>query len=277
MNLIEYQNTIEFLRDIYPFIENNFISHYLLFETTDRLIHRSEAIQYCCTIKNKLNIEVIYIQTNRGFYFYGNTKSKLAVNHLSERISREQFFSDVQLQGSTFIIENFIKDKHLNFRNIRHRYYMSLKSFILENQILKGNLLMANEKDYDTLISLMLDFYNEEFEGKGVQTVEQISSSFKEALQSDGIYYWKLENHITTIISTAILPGHKIYIPNIYTSPMYRNKGISKIALGTLLTELFDSGNIEIGLNVKVSNKAAIGLFSSLGMKKIYETGIYEK
>lgn len=276
MELIEYQNPTEFLQDIFPFIEENFISHYLLFETTDRLIHREEDIYYCCTVKNKSNIEIIYIHTNRGYYFYGNTQNELAVNRLSERISSEQFDNESMLQGSTFIIDNFIHNKGLNFKNIRHRFYMSLKTCNFEIKNIEGGLFMANENDYDSLVSLMLGFYNEEFEGKGIQTEEKICSDFKRGLQKDGTYYLKVKNKITTMISTTKLPGQKIYIPNIYTSPKFRNRGFSKFVLGTLLTELFDSGNIEIGLNVKVSNKAAIGLFSSMGMRKIYETGVYE-
>jgi ribosomal protein S18 acetylase RimI-like enzyme len=180
------------------------------------------------------------------------------------------------LQGSTFIIDNFIFNKKLNFKNIRHRFYMSLTACNFKNLNIEGELLMANENDYDYLVSLVIEFYIEEFEGKGVQTEEKICSDLKKSLQADGIYYWKVQNIITTLISTTKLPGQKIYIANIYTSPKFRNKGFSKLALGTLLNELFDSGNIEIGLNVKVSNKAAIGLFSSIGMRKIYETGIYE-
>jgi ribosomal protein S18 acetylase RimI-like enzyme len=276
MKLIEYQNPTEFLQDIFPFLEDNFISHYLLFETTDRLIHREEDVYYCCTVKINLKIEIIYIHTNIGHYFYGNTQTEIAVNRLSEKISSEQFDNESILQGSTFIINNFILDKGLNFKNIRHRFYMSLKTCNFKIKITEGELLMANESDYDSLVSLMRGFYIEEFEGKGIQTEEKICSDFKRGLQEDGTYYLKVKNKITTMISTTRLPGQKIYIPNIYTSPKFRNRGFSKFALGTLLTELLDSGNIEIGLNVKVSNLAAIGLFRSMGMRKIYETGVYE-
>ncbi len=71
-------------------------------------------------------------------------------------------------------------------------------------------------------------------------------------------------------------PGKRIYIPSIYTIPNFRKKGISKSAFGTLIKILLDLDYKEIGLNVKAKNEEAIGLFSSLGMKRIYETGIYK-
>jgi len=276
MELIEYQNPTEFFQDISLFIKENFISHYLLFKTIDRILKRQEDIYYCCTVKNKLNIEIIYIYTNRGYFFYGNTQSKLAVNLLSKRITKEQFGNESMLFGNTFIIDIFIHDKGLIFKNIRHRFYMSLKTCNYENKKIEGELFIANELDYDSLVPLKIEFYNEEFEGKGSQTEEEIRTNFKMELQTDGTYYLKVNNQITTMISATTLPGQKIYISSIYTSPNFRYKGFSKFALGTLLNELFDSGNTEIGLNVKVSNKDAIGLFSSLGMIKIYETGFYE-
>jgi ribosomal protein S18 acetylase RimI-like enzyme len=79
------------------------------------------------------------------------------------------------------------------------------------------------------------------------------------------------------MINVEKYPMDIMYIINIYMLPEFRKMGLSKIALATVMSQLFSENIIEIGLNVKVENDNAISLFSSLGMKKIYETGIYFK
>lgn len=279
MELIEYRDINSFLQDIIQVIEDNFISHYLLFEASERLLNGEEEIYYGCTVQDKQAIEIIYMYTNQSHYFFGTTENKLAVDLLSQRLPTEQFNSDLALFGNIFIIAHLIETKKLNFQNIRHRHYMSLKSCAFNKENVKGRLYLAQENDYYSLVPLILGFYREEFDGKGLQPEESILSNFKSTLLSNSgsyCWYWKTSERITTLISIQELPGERIYIYNIYTTPEFRNKGISKVALGALLIELLNSGNIEIGLNVKVTNETAIGLFSSLGMKKIYETGIYK-
>lgn len=276
MELIRYYNRIEFLRDINPCIDENFISHYLLFEATNRLFNRKEVFYFGCTVKSVYSIEIIYFQTNMGHYFFGTTKNKLAIDKLLEAISIEQFDKDSNLFGYTFIIDSFINKNRFRFKNIRHRYYMSLKPCNLDIKNVEGKLCRANEHDYEALVPLILGFYNEEFEGNGAQTDEKVSSDFKNGLKAKGTYYWKIDNQITTLINTMKFPGERIYIPSIYTIPNFRKKGISKSAFGTLIKILLDLDYKEIGLNVKAKNEEAIGLFSSLGMKRIYETGIYK-
>jgi len=276
MELVKYLNLNEFFQDISPFIESNFISHFQLFETIDRLANRDEEIINLWNVKNGLEIEIIYLHTNRGHYFYGTTINKLAVKKLSDSIQTNNFVKDTILYGYSFIIENLIKEKKLKCNNNRNRYYMSINSCNININKVDGKIYEAKEQDYNLLLPLMIDFYQEEFEDKGIQTIEKVSLNFKKSLQTNGIYYWKIENQITSLISTTILPCSKVYIPNIYTIPKFRLKGISKTVLGSLLNIFFDKGFIEVGLNVRINNEPAIGLFNSLGMKIIYETGIYE-
>jgi ribosomal protein S18 acetylase RimI-like enzyme len=276
MKLIEYDNLTTLLQDIFPVIDNNFISHYLLFELTDRVINGGENVFYGCTVKNENTTEIIYLHTERGHYFFGMTNDKSAIKLLSNIFIKRQFTIDAILFGSVFIIDNISTEKNLNLKKTRHRYYMSLKAFTLNENNNNNNLFTATEKDFNLLAPLRIGFYREEFEGEGLQTDVKILSDFKQNLNSGDIFYWKQNNRVTTLISLTRLPEDRIYIPFIYTLPAYRAKGISKLALSVLLNNLFNSGIIEIGLNVKVSNTNALNLFSSLGMAKIYETGIYE-
>jgi hypothetical protein len=128
MKLIEYDNPAILLQDIFPIIEENFISHYLLFETSDRIIHGEEDIYYGCTVNSKNTIEIIYLHTVRGHYFYGNTNNQSAVKLFSDFLTKERFSKDTILLGSVFIINCFINEKNLNLKKTRQRYYMSLKS-----------------------------------------------------------------------------------------------------------------------------------------------------
>ena len=235
-----------------------------------------EEIYYACTILVNDKVDIIYMHTIQGHYFFGMSENKKAIALLSKSLPFEHFNEDSTLFGSTFIIDHFIENRNFNYKNIRHRYYMSLKSCSLETENIIGDIHLAQEKDYDLLVPLELAFYKEEFEGKGLQKEGDVLSKLKNAIGLKFIYYWNLEDQITTLISVSKLPGNKIYIPNIYTKPDFRNKGISKSALGKLIVEFFDSGILEIGLNVKVSNNSAIRLFKSLGMDIIYQTGIYQ-
>jgi len=276
MKLIEHQNLNSFLRDIIPVIESNFISHYLLYLAKNRLIQERERIYYGCTILVKDKVDIIYMHTNNGHYFFGMSKNEQAVALLSKDLPFEHFKDDSTLFGSTFIIDHFIKNRNLKYKNIKHRNYMSLKSYSLDSKSMIGNLHLAQEKDYDLLVPLQLAFYKEEFEGKGLQKEEDILNNLRNTIKLKCIYYCKLEKQITTLISVSKLPKNKIYISNIYTKPDFRHKGISKSALGKLMVNFLDSGVLEIGLNVKVSNNYAIRLFKSLGMDIIYQTGIYQ-
>jgi ribosomal protein S18 acetylase RimI-like enzyme len=275
MKLIEYSNPSILLQDAISVIDENFVSHYLLFESTDRIIHGKENLYYGCSIKNENAIEIIYLHTEGAHYLFGKTNNINAVNLLANSLREEKLIGTI-LFGNTFIIDNLIKVKGLNVQKTRNRNYMSLISAINNDTNILGELFIAKEQDYDLLAQLRLEFYNEEFEKKGVQTNEKILSEFKENLQSGDIYYYKIDNQITTLISITRLPENRIYLPYIFTNQEFRGKGISKKACGILFQKLFSSGITEIGLNVKVSNINAIGLFSSLGMKKIYETAIYE-
>ncbi len=275
MKLIEYPNPSILLQDAISVIDENFVSHYLLFESTDRIINGKEDLYYGCSIKNDNNIEIIYLHTEGAHYFFGKTNNIDAVNLLAKSLIEEKLNGTI-LFGSTFIIDNLTKLKKLNVQKTRNRNYMSLNSYIPNDTDIPGELLIAREQDYDLLTQLRLEFYTEEFGGKGVQTNEKILSEFQKNLQSGDIYYYKADNQITTLISITRLPANQIYLPYIFTNHEFRRKGISKKALGILFQKLFNSGITEIGLNVKVSNTKAIGLFSSLGMKKIYETAIYE-
>jgi len=275
MKLIEYPNASILLQDTMSVIDENFISHYLLFESTDRIIHGKEDLYCGCSVKNNRAIEIIYLHTKGAHYFFGKTNNIDAVNLLANSLREEKLIGTI-LFGSTFIIDNLLKFKRLNVQKTRNRNYMSLTYSFRTNTNIPGILLVAEKKDYEILAKLRLEFYNEEFGGKGVQTNENILKEFRENLQSGDIYYNKVENQITTLISITRLPKNRIYLPYIYTNQKFRRKGITKNACEILFQKLFSSGITEIGLNVKVSNSKAIGLFNSLGMNKIYETAIYE-
>ena len=276
MKLIEYHNLRSFFLKIFPVIENNFISHYLFYLATDRLMRGKEEIYYGCTIQTNNVVDIIYMHTKQRHYFFGMSENKQAVDLLSNSLLSEHFNGDSTLFGSTFIIDNFIENRKFNYKNIKYRYYMSLKSYSLDKEKIFGDLHLAQEKDYDLLAPLELAFYKEEFEGNGVQEEEDVLRQLKNAIELQFVYYWTFEDQITTLISVSKLPGNIIYIPSIYTKPDFRCKGISKSALGKLIFDFFNSGTLEIGLNVKVSNRSAIRLFKSLGMNIIYETGIYQ-
>lgn len=275
MKLIQYKYTNEFLKDIYPYVIKNIISHLVLFETIERIVNGSEKIEIAFTVKKDEAIEIIYLHTGVMHYFLGNPTREASILLLEERLSKDHFSEKSILYGNATLIDKILRKIGLSYVNHRHRYHMTCTKNPNNNGIQNENLNTAEVKDFNFLAPLKLKFYDEEFEGKGFQTKEMVLNEFKNDLQSEGTFYWLHEGQISTLIDISILPEEKILISNIYTLPEFRKRGISKIALATLMTQLFHDGNIEIGLNVKTSNKSAINLFNSLGFERIYDTGYY--
>lgn len=277
MKLIQYKCTKEFLKDIYPYVIKNIISHFALFETIERILKGSEIIKIAFTVKKDEAIEIIYLHTGVMHYFLGNPTQEASILLLEKRLSKDRFTEKSIFYGNVTLIDEILRKIGLSYVNHRHRYHMSCTKNSNNIGIQNENLNTAEVKDFDFLAPLKLNFYDEEFEGKGFQTKEMVLNEFKNSLQSEGTFYWLHKGQISTLIGISLLPEEKILISNIYTLPEFRKSGISKVALATLMTQLFHDGNVEVGLNVKTSNKSAINLFNSLGFERIYETGYYEK
>ncbi len=274
LKIIKYNNPDEFLEDIREYISLRYFEYFIFIKAIERVFSKREDIFKAFTIKRNTNIEIIYMWTNYHQYIFGETDNIYTIKLF---ISSFDIAKETSLFGSKPLIDNILKESNLKINLVKHRLYFSSSQVKEPLIVAKGKIGIAFDSDLIEISSLGLAFYTEEFNGEGLQSDEQVVNGIISGINDEMVFYLKNENEIVSYMQVIDKRNSKLMIGSIYTKPKLRGNGYGKTLVYKLSKKLSSTENNEFGFIVNSDNLASINMFSSIGFKKIYETGIYEQ
>ncbi|MHC1732802.1 MAG: GNAT family N-acetyltransferase [Bacteroidales bacterium] len=273
--VIKYVNPNDFLEDIGDFVDARHFGHFLFIRAIDRLLSRKEDIYSACTVKRGDQIEIIYMWTNHGQYIYGEHQSQESIQQILSSINFDAAVKS-GLFGSKLIIDEIIKESQENYSLVKHRLYYQCNKLSCPAKPAEGQWYCSNLSDLNEISTMALEFYHEEFEGKGLQTTKEIIDGITNSIEESRLFYWRYQDEIKAYVNIIDDRNDKIMIGSVFTKLENRNKGYGKTLVYEVLNSLCNYNEVSFGFMVNPDNIASIKMFSALGFHKTYETGIYE-
>jgi ribosomal protein S18 acetylase RimI-like enzyme len=258
MTLDLYNTPREFFSTVMPVIDNNFVSHYQLWDAIDGIIHGRENIEGCCTVSEKGTIHIIHMKTERGHYIFGPHHNKAGTKMLIKHLKKSGINRNTVIIGNRLTVDDLNKELNMGLSIHRNRYHMSIRKQDFREFKEDDSVRVATVNDFSELAPLMERFQIEEFGDERVRSIEDVLNGFHNSLQKPSTYLKANGKTVVCMINVEKYPMDIMYIINIYTLPEFRKKGFSKLALATVMSQLFSGNTLEIGLNVKVENENAI-------------------
>ena len=136
---------------------------------------------------------------------------------------------------------------------------------------MQGKFGVANISDWATIEKMSVDYYIEEFEGKGQQPIESVKASAYQGLKSASIFKWSVNGRI---VSMARLLGDNpsnAMLGGLFTRVNERKKGYAYILISELTRHLLNKGVNKCGLLTEATKIPTNKIFEKVGYRKAYD------
>ncbi len=216
------------------------------------------------------NFNVIVVWANEVYYIYSTSYDPETIEIIGESMN----LADNQIlvfKGDNHLITDLLQHANQLFEVLNDRIIYSTSTKIDVNEDSKGDFVVCQNQHRDETIRLSIDYYNEDFQGRGQQTNEQISFSTQSSLRERQVFGLEVNQQLVSIAKIINNNPEKAMIGGVYTRPEYRRNGYGSRLMTLLTNHLLDSGYKECGLLTERTNEASNKTFHKSGYVSTYE------
>lgn len=213
---------------------------------------------------------VMALWTDNIYYLYADNWNKMAITVISNSLNIDEYEINL-LRGQKYLIEDIVKNKNLKGEILNDRIIYDCQEATGNNPEIKGKLLLGNQKNYEEILKLNLEYYKEDFEGQGVKSNSQVEISVLSGIQEKSIYTWEVDEEIVSTLRVINNDQKNKMIGGMYTSKKYRKKGYASELLKSATNHMLKNGGEKCGLLTERSNIGSNKAVNSAKYQKRYE------
>ena len=254
----EYQNGIDFLNENLAFLnQNKYMSAFFILDA--KLINEISSNNYIIKVEDDNHILLALKLEPYNLLLYGSPLLlKELLNYLDKKTYHHEF-----IMCST-MIGDLLENEYQYTKSIGMDFMEATIKTMPSCECLKGEL-----SDKELLFKYLCDFIFE------VGLSDKLNKDIVEK-DLDSFRLIKVNGEIATFGKMSKSTNDDIKIAYVYTVPKYRGLGLAKKLVNAMKNEIIDQGKIAT-LYVDQKNPISNHLYSSLGFKKVFSQGIYEK
>jgi hypothetical protein len=214
----------------------------------------------------KLDICLLLNRTVFGGAYQWNEN---LINFLETELKQIQ--SEVKLlRGRKEIILDLAERMRFKYEILNDRLIYDCNNVAALSKKIPGKFGVANISDWATIEKMSVDYYIEEFEGKGQQPIESVKASAYQGIKGGSIFKWSVNGRI---VSMARLLGDNptnAMIGGLFTKVNERKKGYAYILTSELTRHLLNKGISKCGLLTEATKIPTNKIFEKVGYQKVY-------
>ena len=256
--VLEYKNGKDFILDNKEFLdENKYMS--VFFYLDAKILNEVSKENFAIKVENN-NKKLLAIKVNPyNLLLYGDKSNTI---ELLEYLNRNNFIYDgIMCQTD---IGDIILDKNKEYYKTIGMDFMEAKEITFSSS---NEVIIATISDLDEIYNLSCSF----FKDCGLPDIPN-KDKMKDIINNYRVI--KKDNKIVSMAAFSKDTENSYRITHVYTRPLYRGLGYSKMVVNTLKNEIINNGKIAT-LNVDQNNPISYHIYDSLGFKKIFSQGIY--
>lgn len=221
-------------------------------------------------IINEEGTNVMALWVDNIYFLYADSWNKMAITIISNSLNLDDYEINL-LRGQKNLIEDIIKQKNLKGIILNDRIIYDCQVTTDKKSKVEGKLILGDEKHSDQIIKLNVDYYNEDFKGKGSKSNDQVALSVKLGIQEKSIYAWLVEDEIVSVLRIINDDKNNKMIGGMYTSKIHRQKGYAAEILKFATNHILKNGASKCGLLTERENIGANKAVLSANYQKRYE------
>lgn len=279
-DIIYYDKPIDFMKSNHEFIYNDLLAHYHLIHVIEQLKAQTLRLYDCFNITDEHQNWILGLRVDHGYYLYASSWTSEMVNVLVRHIKLNNF-KNISVCGQRELVKELFAASNEEgevFKNRFMEHCIQVKPAI---KILDGHGQNGSLRDYDELLQLCIDYYQEEFKGKGSQSKEDIGRTLHRSIENQSTFCWKnSEKQIVSIvqhINTGAEDVDFAMIGGFYTDPKYRGKGYGYSLMHSITKGLLNAGYDRCGLVSDADNVITSKIFDQVGYVQIYNWVLMNK
>jgi predicted GNAT family acetyltransferase len=212
---------------------------------------------------------VICLKATGNLLIYSNNWTDDIIDTLAAKINL-QLYKNFSFLGQTDLIIELFKKSKIDYTVFKDRLiYTCTETKPLKKEV-SGRVENATFNDFDELVEMSMDFYVEEYDGKGQQTIEDMQASVFKGIETSNLFLLRDEGQICSIVQVISTARDNPMIGNLFTKSDKRNRGYGYKLLHTVTEGLLKDNFDKIGLVSDITNPASNKIFVDIGYKSIY-------
>jgi predicted GNAT family acetyltransferase len=259
------------------FLEHNektlglkYFEHYHLHHLFGNVRKGNEKLNDGYNIIDEDGTNVMVVYAEEIIFIYADKWNEVILELLQKEISQAADKTFL-IRGQKQIILQLLEKLKFEYeiKNDRIIYECESVNPLMKQE--KGKFGITDFDDMATILKMSVDYYVEEFEGKGQQSHESVKASGYQGVKDSSIFKW---THNGRIVSMARKMGDnsmKPFIGGLFTKVNERNKGYAYFLLSKLTSHLLSRGADKCGLLTEATKIATNKIFEKVGYKKVYE------
>lgn len=142
---------------------------------------------------------------------------------------------------------------------------------ISQNNYTDYEMRIATQNDYEVVLKMCLEYYQEDFNGKGQQSEGELTMSAKSGIMESSIFILKVDRKPVSIARIINSEKKNVMIGGIYTNIEDRCKGYGAAIIAKMTQRILESGAEKCGLLTESKNIGSNRICEKVGYKKVYE------
>jgi len=266
----KFESPREFLQHNEEILNAQYFEHFHLHRTFSELRKGEIKLIAGYNIIDDDNSNAIVVRVLEEFYIYSNKWNENFINFLEAELKQIQ--TEVTLlRGRKEIILDLVERMKFKYEILNDRLIYDCTNVAALLRKVPGKFGIANISDWPTIEKMSVDYYIEEFEGKGQQPIESVKVSAYQRIKSGTIFKWSTNGRI---VSMARLLGDNptnAMIGGLFTKVSERKKGYAYILTLELTRHLLNKGISKCGLLTEATKIPTNKIFEKVGYRKVYD------
>ena len=250
-------------------LSNQYFEHYHLHYLFDELKDGKGVLHDAYNIINDDGSNIIAVWVDDVYFVYGTKWNEEVLKLLEEKIDIDNHEINI-FRGQKDLIIELLKQMKMKYEIINDRIIYSCD---------KVNKIQTREKsffdtgridEFPVILQMCLDYYEEDFKGKGQQSKEAQTQSVYNGLLQHSIYTWNDEDEIVSVARIINADIDNVMIGGLFTRLDKRKKGYAYFLISELTNNLLQKEVKKCGLLTEASNPGSNRVFEKAGYIEIY-------
>lgn len=251
-------------------IIGNYYAHYHFLRTLKKLESKELKLYEFYNIIGDNSRSIMCIWVDNIYYIYGQNWDEEMIQKAVDKI-QPQKYRNYTFLGQRYLIDKIFQTANIKIESRRNRIAYSCNKMNQFISNIDGNIENASLKYIDQIIALGIQYYEEEFEGHGTKTQEEVCKTIINSIESRNLYSLRINDTIHSIVTVISYDRNKPMIGSLYTLESSRNKGYAYKLLYEVTKGLLESGYNECGLLSNADNPSSNHIFTKIGYRPLYD------
>lgn len=258
-------------------IWENYFTYYHLIKSVSLLEQGRMELFEAYNVTDEDGSDILGIWTTGHYFLYSNKWNDDVLDFLCNEIEITKH-TNFHFLGRKELILALLEKQKINYEIMKDRIVYEC-SAVNENVVLNDTYSSNNAsiEDFEELVQMSRDNYDEEYEGKGQTGIEQTQAGVLNGIQHNRLFLLRDEEEICSIVQVVNEEQSLPMIGNLFTKKNKRNKGCALNLLHVVTRGFLNSGAEKCGLVSDKTNPASNQVFLKVGYVPIYNWAIIFK